>query len=491
MPRLLLPLLLAAAAAPATAAPQDARPLAVRVDEAVQRGVRHLMETQELEGHWRRGGAARTGVTALAAYALIKSGVDRQHLAVRRAMASLELAKPQQTYDAACLLLLLAAHGPTEHQDRIQELARWLEDTQKNGVWGYPGGTPDLSNTQYAAMGLWAAERAGAEVSDSVWRDLARALPRYHGRGAFGYHPGDKSETMTTAGVACASLCLSFGGFTEQRRRTGKSRELARMRDAGLAWLGARYTAERLRSGAGLGYYLYGLERACAVADAREIGGTDWYEVGAEYLLEMEAKEGDWRSLYGAPLGTSFALLFLRRATARRPVISGPVPKAAAKDLGPEAPWLVELASDHLRNLTASIPPRVSATSEIASSPSRALTDGDLRTAWEAKNKDDAPRVALDFGRPVKADTIAVAHPHAPEETPGARGRALLVSISINGGPPRLVPMRPESERRARIELPEPVNLRRIELAFPKIIPSSSGERGLALGEVQVLLRAR
>ena len=51
--------------------------------------------------------------------------------------------------------------------------------------------------------------------------------------------------------------------------------------------------------------------------------------------------------------------------------------------------------------------------------------------------------------------------------------------------------MRPESERRARLELPEPVKLRRIELRFPKIIPSSDGERGLALGEVQVLLRAR
>lgn len=491
MPRLLLPLLLAAATAPATATPQDARPLAVRVDEAVQRGVRHLMETQELEGHWRRGGAVRTGATALAAYALIKSGMDRQHLTVRRALASLELAKPRQTYDTACLLLLLTAHDPVEHRDRIQELARWLEDTQKNGAWGYPDGEPDLSNTQYAAMGLWAAERAGAKVSDDVWRDLARALPRYQRRGAFGYRTRAESETMTTAGVACASLCLSYGGYTEQRKRTGKSRELASMRDAGLAWLGARYTADRLRSGAGLGYYLYGLERACAIADAREIGGTDWYEVGAEYLLDMEAKEGDWRPLYGEPLGTSFALLFLRRATARRPVISGPAPKTAAKDLGPAAPWLVELASDHMRNLTESIPPRVTVTSEIEGSPARALTDGDLRTAWETKKNDGTPGVRLDFGRPVKVDTIALAHPYAPEETPGARGRALLVSVSIDGGPPRLVPMRPESERRARIELSEPVNLRRIELAFPKIIPSSGGERGLALGEVQVLLRAR
>ncbi|MEE2940748.1 MAG: hypothetical protein VX460_10220, partial [Planctomycetota bacterium] len=88
-------------------------------------------------------------------------------------------------------------------------------------------------------------------------------------------------------------------------------------------------------------------------------------------------------------------------------------------------------------------------------------------------------------------DTIAVGHPYAPHETPGARGRALRVCNSIDGGPPRLVPMRPESERRARIELPEPVDLRRIDLRFPKVIPSGNGERGLALGEVQVLLRAR
>ena len=491
MTRPLLPFLLAAATVPAAAAHQDARPLAARVDEAVQRGVRHLMETQALEGHWSHGGGPRSGATALVAYALIKSGVDRQHLTVRRAMASLELAKPRQTYDAACLLLLLTAHGPAEHRDRIQDLARWLEDTQKNGVWGYPGGTPDLSNTQYAAMGLWAAERAGAGVSDRVWRDLARALPRYHHRGAFGYHPGNESEAMTTAGVACASLCLSYGGFTEQRKRTGNGRRLANMRDAGLAWLGTRYTAERLRSGGSLGYYLYGLERACALADAREIGGTDWYEVGAEYLLAMEAEESAWTSLYSAPLGTSFALLFLRRATARRPVISGPSSRTKVKDLGPEAPWLVELASDHQRNLTASISPRVTASSQAAGSSAQALTDGDLRTAWEATSEDVSPTVTIDFGRSVKADTIALAHPFAPEERPGERGRALLVSVSIDGASPRLVPMRPESERRARIELPEPVNLRRIALGFPKIIPSSDGERGLALGEVQVLLRAR
>ena len=49
MLRLLLPLLLSAATAPALASPQEQRPLATRVDEAVQRGVRRLMETQVLE----------------------------------------------------------------------------------------------------------------------------------------------------------------------------------------------------------------------------------------------------------------------------------------------------------------------------------------------------------------------------------------------------------------------------------------------------------
>ena len=61
MTRPLLPFLLAAATVPAAAAPQDARPLAARVDEAVQRGVRHLMETQALEGHWNHGGGPRSG----------------------------------------------------------------------------------------------------------------------------------------------------------------------------------------------------------------------------------------------------------------------------------------------------------------------------------------------------------------------------------------------------------------------------------------------
>ena len=254
------------------------------------------METQALEGHWNYLGGPRSGATALVAYALIKSGVDRQHPhgAPRHGLAGAREAIPdlRRRLPAPCSRPTVA-----EHRDRIQELARVAGGHAEERGLGVSRRDPrplEHAVRGHGAVGI--AERAGADVSDRVWRDLARALPRYHRRGAFGYHPGNESETMTTAGVACASLCLSYGGFTEQRKRTGNGRRLANMRDAGLAWLGSPYTPERHRSGGGLGYYLYGLERACALSDAREIGGTDWYEVGAEYLLAVEAEDRAWTS---------------------------------------------------------------------------------------------------------------------------------------------------------------------------------------------------
>ena len=102
-----------------------------------------------------------------------------------------------QTYDAACVLLALSAHDPIGHRLWIGELARALISWQeKGGEWGYPGLILDLSNTQYAALGLWVAARAGVEIEASVWERLARATLRYRGeKGGFSYGAGGVAAT--------------------------------------------------------------------------------------------------------------------------------------------------------------------------------------------------------------------------------------------------------------------------------------------------------
>ena len=66
-------------------------------------------------------------------------------------------------------------------------------------------------------------------------------------------------------------------------------------------------------------YYLYALERVGALTSRRWIGEHDWYREGADELLKRQNPDGSWPSGgYDDELvNTSFALLFLRRATLR------------------------------------------------------------------------------------------------------------------------------------------------------------------------------
>ena len=54
---------------------------------------------------------------------------------------------------------------------RLDEAGRdFLVKNQTSGYWRYPSGGFDLSNTQYALLGLKAADRCGLEVPASTWK---------------------------------------------------------------------------------------------------------------------------------------------------------------------------------------------------------------------------------------------------------------------------------------------------------------------------------
>jgi len=302
------------------------------IDAAIERGVAHLLETQELDGSWiYQGGRPRPGCNALCVYALVKSGVAARHNAVRRAIANLETSPPAMTYDVACLLLALTALDQPEHAGWIERLVRQLMAWQEQGDFGYPGGA-DLSNTQYAALGLWAAARDGAEVPREVWEDLAAATLEYAQEdGGFAYRKelrrvltssSAATGSMTTAGVGVLAICAErlerAGGAP---RKLGQRVERATQR--GLDWIERNFSVVENPPGRGhLAYYLYGLERVGALAGVTHFGRHDWYREGAEHLVRSQAREGHWGGRLGAgPEQTAFCLLFLRRAT--NPVTGG------------------------------------------------------------------------------------------------------------------------------------------------------------------------
>lgn len=295
-----------------------------RIDEAIERGVQGLLRLYA-DGFGRgRAGLPqgpelvdRPGLRALTAYTLVKSGLPKEHPVVERLLTRLSFETVTGTYDRACLLMALEAVGGDETRAWIAELAQALIASQEaRGDWGYPGGG-DLSNTQYAALGLRAAENAGVEVPRETWRKLARAVLAYRANdGGFGYSPGASASygSMTTAGIGTLAICEAE--LARARALDGElERELPRARASGWRWLDEHFTVEENPGGPGwLHYYLYGLERAGALANVERVGDHGWYTEGARVLLDTQGGDGDWAGTFERE-STLFALLFLRRAT--------------------------------------------------------------------------------------------------------------------------------------------------------------------------------
>jgi len=62
-------------------------------------------------------------------------------------------------------------------------------------------------------------------------------------------------------------------------------------------------------------YFLWSLERTAVAYGLEKIGGVNWYNWGADYLVADQDRDGSWRGIHGGyGADTCFALLFLRRA---------------------------------------------------------------------------------------------------------------------------------------------------------------------------------
>jgi hypothetical protein len=296
-----------------------------RIDEAIDKGVAYLISTQELDGSWsQRQAEYPNGQTALALYTLLKQHVPATHPCVRRALEYLHAENPGKTYAMGCQLLALATLGDPEVRPWMEELVSELLDWQQGG-FAYPDGAVDISNSQYGALGLWAASKAGIEIPKKAWLELARHVIGFQGgsdespyaAAGFGYQPGGhQSGSRTTAGVGILALCEKALGPQDM-----KGLPIARAKQKGLAWLAKNFSAkENPRCEPGdpwVYYYLYGLERVGAFTGVTHIGGTDWYREGARFIVGEQTPKGCWtEGTAEEQANTCFAILFLSRASA-------------------------------------------------------------------------------------------------------------------------------------------------------------------------------
>lgn len=305
------------------------------ISEAIDRGVDFLIESQRRDGSWYfQNEKYPTGETSIAVYALVKSGLEKDHPAVLRGLRYLELAPCHETYAASCQLMALGACYDPAYRPRMQELLDQLLDWQTNGSWNYPWGNPDLSNTAFAALGLRAAHRVGVEVPARVWYALANSTLTYQERphrisvlnslgrrgksqlsiAGFGYNPTARTMTgsMTTAGLTVLASCREVLG-DELPNTLGT--KMQKSIGLGVAWLGHHFSVEKNpNKGDWHYYYLYGLERVGSLLEAKHFGEHAWYFEGMQHLLKKQAADGSW-SEKAKDLDTCFALLFLDRAT--------------------------------------------------------------------------------------------------------------------------------------------------------------------------------
>ena len=324
--------------------PVDRARLQPGIDDAIDRGVQYLLETQLRDGSWHHvSDKHRSGQTALSVYALVKSGVPRKHPAIGRALEYIRHNPPVKTYPVSCVLMALESMGDPELLPWMGKLLEDLIDWQgargpqgtEEGMWGYPQVEADLSNTQYAALGLRAAARAGLKVPAGTWRRLlvntleyqeparkvegARAAGRtttdteiagfrYRKTGAHAKCTG----SMTTAGIGVLRICeQALGDRLESHQRRAVRRGI----DRGMNWLAHHFsvTGNPMVGGGWKHYYLYGLERVGALLATDRIGTHDWYWEGSKHLVKEQEGEGRWKG----ESETCFALLFLSKATAK------------------------------------------------------------------------------------------------------------------------------------------------------------------------------
>ncbi|MCB9869346.1 MAG: hypothetical protein H6837_05780 [Planctomycetes bacterium] len=271
-------------------------------------------------------------VLALCCLAALHDGTPHHTPLLLRALDRLSRSALPGTYGAALRLMVLAEHPTafgTDLEARDQLLARDVKTLLRNraaGGFTYPkrNGYWDLSNTQYAALGLRAAASLGHPVPTEVWLRLCEVVAAAQTEtGGFGYTVGHRRKhayaSMTVAGIAV----LQIGAQMLPKD------EVVRLRLAPVLQRAWKWMADNKldigddRTPSCL-YFHYGLERAAILSDRNDVGGRDWYRVGATMLMRMQdAKSGAWRSSWeirpgalagpGSPVDTAFAVLFLRR----------------------------------------------------------------------------------------------------------------------------------------------------------------------------------
>ena len=317
-----------------------------QVRDATRRAQKFLTGVQKHDGSFGGLGFENprrilytTGVTSLAVFALLESGMSKDDPAIAHALDFLRTCPlPDSTYEVSTMLLaLVSAHDWERDRTPISTLADKLRDCQTTkgkyaGTWNYGrgklgGGHEDNCNTGFAIAGLHAATEAGVRVQLRTWQLTADHLIRHQNSdGGWGYHDGDRSTgSMTCSGIAsllnCSQHLTSPNAHGTLQSGQKKAAERSQAVKRGIDWLGEHFTVQE-NPGHGTTwvlFYLFEVARAGHLSGQQFFGPHDWHREEVGRLIEVQdrrngnlnaiitANANDWDKI----VATSFGLLAL------------------------------------------------------------------------------------------------------------------------------------------------------------------------------------
>ena len=332
-----------------------------KIQEAIQRGIHYLRTQQQEDGSWefirevplknKKGVERRhdaiydTGLTALAALAMLENGVPPSDPAIRKAYRYVRERAPREdrTYSLALAIVLLEQLGNARDRVLVQQMAyRLLAGQLDSGGWTYVcpvnprlerdpreiarakrrSGIGDNSNTQFAVLGLWAAQRMRASVRSGFELVEKRFRNSQAPKGGWDYKSTGEGETATMTAAGCFVLAVTYVARQREELQGASDPQ------AGIQGLMSdevfKKAYERVAQFArGIRprtspYLLWSLERLGVVLGAPKLGDVDWYAKGAAALLASQDSDGAWRINHKGVPDTALALLFLSRGNLAR-----------------------------------------------------------------------------------------------------------------------------------------------------------------------------
>lgn len=177
----------------------------------------------------------------------------------------------------------------------------------------------DNSNTQFAMLALWTAQRHGVPVERSLLLADQRFAQTQLSGGGWGYHIDQNHATPSMTCVGLLGLAVGHGsllGSDKKGRGVVDDPAIQKGIEALSKSVGVAGDPD---DNALLNLYkLWSIERVCVLYGLPRIAGKDWYGWGAKRILREQHANGSWNG-GGYPgstatTDTSFALLFLRRS---------------------------------------------------------------------------------------------------------------------------------------------------------------------------------